>query len=82
MLHPSHSSRFYHPHNSGWAVRIIKLLIMRTSPSLPQNSPAYSSSGPPFTERYPQGEPLEWAPDPLRMFRWLQNSLTRIGSQT
>ena len=25
---PSHSSRFYHSHNIGWAVQIIKLLIM------------------------------------------------------
>jgi hypothetical protein len=25
---PSHSSRCYHPHNSGWGVQIIKLLIM------------------------------------------------------
>ena len=28
MPHPSHSSPFYHPHNIGWAVQIIKLLIM------------------------------------------------------
>ena len=28
MPRPSHSSRFYHPHNIGWAVQIIKLLIM------------------------------------------------------
>ena len=26
--HPSHSSRFYHPHNIGWGVQRIKLLIM------------------------------------------------------
>ena len=25
---PSHSSRFYHPNNTGWGVQIIKLLIM------------------------------------------------------
>ena len=25
---PSHSSRFYHPHNVGWGVQIIELLIM------------------------------------------------------
>ena len=25
---PSHSSQFYHPHNIGWGVQIIKLLIM------------------------------------------------------
>ena len=28
MPHPSHSSWFYHPHNIGWGVQIIKLLIM------------------------------------------------------
>jgi len=28
MLRPSHSSRFYHPNNIGWAVPIINLLIM------------------------------------------------------
>jgi len=27
MPSPSHSSRFYHPHNIGWAVQIIKFLI-------------------------------------------------------
>ena len=27
MPRPSHSSRFYHPHNIGWGVQIIKLLI-------------------------------------------------------
>ena len=29
---PSHSSRFYHPHNIGWGVHIIKLLVMQSSP--------------------------------------------------
>ena len=28
MPHPSHSSRFYHPHNIGWAVQIIKLFTL------------------------------------------------------
>jgi hypothetical protein len=28
MLHPSHSSRFYHQNNIGRSVQIIKLLIM------------------------------------------------------
>ena len=28
MTRPSHSSRFYHPHNIGWGVQIIKLLFM------------------------------------------------------
>jgi hypothetical protein len=28
MFRPSHSSWFYHPHSIGWAVQIMKLLIM------------------------------------------------------
>ena len=28
MPRPSHSSRFYHPHNIGWGVQIIELSIM------------------------------------------------------
>jgi hypothetical protein len=28
MSRPSHSSRFYHPHNIGWGVQTIKLLIV------------------------------------------------------
>jgi hypothetical protein len=28
MLCPSHSSQFDHPHTIGWALQIIKLLIM------------------------------------------------------
>jgi hypothetical protein len=34
MPRSSHSSQFHHPHNSGWAVQIIKLLIMKFSPHL------------------------------------------------
>ena len=30
MPSPSHSSRFYHPHNIGWGVQIIKLLVMQS----------------------------------------------------
>src|SRR5215475_4379829 len=29
---PSHSSRFYHPHNIGQGVQIIQLLVMQLSP--------------------------------------------------
>ena len=29
---PSHSSWFYHPHNIGWAVQIIKILSMQSPP--------------------------------------------------
>jgi hypothetical protein len=32
MPSPYHSSRFYHPHNIGWGVQIMKLLIMKFSP--------------------------------------------------
>ena len=32
MPSPSHSSRFYYPHNIGWAVQIIKLLVMQSPP--------------------------------------------------
>jgi hypothetical protein len=32
MPRPSHSSRFYHSHNSGWGVQIIKLFVMKFSP--------------------------------------------------
>jgi hypothetical protein len=34
MPRPSHSSLFYHPHNSGWGVQIMELLIMKFSPQL------------------------------------------------
>ena len=32
MPSPSHSSRFYHPHNVGWGVQIIYLLVMQSPP--------------------------------------------------
>ena len=32
MPSPSHSSRFYHPHNIGWGVQIIKLFVMQSPP--------------------------------------------------
>jgi hypothetical protein len=32
MPHTFYSSRFYNPHNSEWAVQIMKLLIMKFSP--------------------------------------------------
>jgi hypothetical protein len=33
MSRPSHSSRFCHPHYSGWRVQTIQLLIMQPSPT-------------------------------------------------
>ena len=35
---PSHCSWFYHSHNIGWAVQIIKFLIISSTPLLPQPS--------------------------------------------
>jgi hypothetical protein len=32
MPRQSHSSRFNHPHNSGWGAQIMKLLVMKFSP--------------------------------------------------
>jgi hypothetical protein len=32
MPRPSHFSRFYHPHNSGWGLQIMELFIMKFSP--------------------------------------------------
>ena len=39
MPSPSHSSRFYHPHNIGWGVQIIKLLVMQSHNSQTLNQP-------------------------------------------
>ena len=39
MPTPSHSSRFYHPHNIGWGIQLIYLLVMHSSvPPLPRPS--------------------------------------------
>ena len=49
MSHPFHSSRLYHPNNIGWAVQIIKLLIIYFSPlpcSLVPLRPKYSPQHP------------------------------------
>jgi hypothetical protein len=32
MPHPFHFSRFYNPHNIGWGLQIMKLIIMKFSP--------------------------------------------------
>ena len=49
MPRPLHSFRFYHPHNTGWEVQIIQLLIMQFPPlpcypvpSRPKYSPQHS----------------------------------------
>jgi hypothetical protein len=43
MTRPSHYYRFYHLHNSGWRVKIMKLFIMKFSPL--SFLTAYSSVG-------------------------------------
>jgi hypothetical protein len=55
MPHPSHYSRFNHPNNTGWAVQIIKLLIMQLPPLpyyLVPPRPKYSPQHPIL--KYPQ----------------------------
>jgi hypothetical protein len=32
MPHPSHSSRFYHPYNIGWAIQIMEILFLMFYP--------------------------------------------------
>jgi hypothetical protein len=65
MLRPSHSSRFYHPHNCGWAVQIVKLNFMRfyTLPcELVQLSPKYSPQHPILKHPQPTFLPLGQRP--------------------
>jgi hypothetical protein len=50
MSRPSHSSRFCHPHNSGWGVQIMKVLIMKFSPL-----PCYPV---PLTPKYSPKHPI------------------------
>ena len=48
---PSHSSRFYHPHNNGWAVQIFKLLLVVFSiPLLPHPSWTQIFSSTPYSQ--------------------------------
>ena len=56
MLHQSHSSRFYHPHNIGWGVQNITFLIMNFSPFpcyLMPLRPKYSPQHPILKEAWP-----------------------------
>jgi hypothetical protein len=46
MPRSSHSSRFYHPHNSGWGLEIMKLVIIKISPHLVPLRPKYSPQHP------------------------------------
>ena len=56
MPRPSHSSRFYHPHNIGLGVQIIKLLIMQFSPL-----PRYLI---PLRPKYSPQQPIPKHPQP------------------
>ena len=55
MPSPSHSSPFYHPHNIGWAVQIIYLLVMQSPPF-----PRYPV--PPRSKYSPQSHVLKHPP--------------------
>ena len=49
MSSPFHSSPFYHPHNNGWGIQIIQLLVMQSSPF-----PRYIVIVPPRSKYSPQ----------------------------
>jgi hypothetical protein len=51
MPSPSHSSRFYHPHNIGWGVQTSS---MEQSPSWEANRPSASQEFPPAFTRNPK----------------------------
>jgi hypothetical protein len=36
MPRPSHYFRFYHPNNTGWALQIMKLIVVFSTPLLPR----------------------------------------------
>ena len=66
---PSHSSRFDHPNNTGWAVQIIKLLTMWFSTLLcylvlprPKYSPQHPILKHPHPTFLPQCEPQSFTP--------------------
>jgi hypothetical protein len=46
MPRPSHSSRYYLPHNTGWGVQIMKLLIIKGVLHLPCNSLIHTNFSP------------------------------------
>jgi hypothetical protein len=55
MPRPSHYFLFYHPHNTGWAVQIMKLLIMKFSPFPCDLVPLR----PKYSPKYPILKPLQ-----------------------
>jgi hypothetical protein len=73
MPQPSYSSRFYHPHDSGWGVQIMMLLIMKFSPLpcyLVHLRPKYSPQHPIF--KHPQSTLLSQCQRPC--FTPIQNN--------
>jgi hypothetical protein len=70
MPRPSHSSRFYHPHNNGWVVQIRKLLIMKFSPF-----PCYLV---PLRPKYSPQHPILKRPQPTFFCQCQRPSFTPI----
>jgi len=75
MPHPSHSSRFYHPHNIWWAVQIIKLLIMYFSPL-----PCHLVSLRPNKRIFFQYSMLQGCSIGLQHWNWKQKPLQRFDA--
>jgi len=77
MSRPSHSSRFYHTKNNGWAVHIIKLLIVYFSP-LPCHhvhlSPKYSPQHPLLEYPHPSFIPECQRPSFTPIQNWQNDS--------
>jgi hypothetical protein len=70
MPHPSHSSRFYHPNNTGRGVQIIQLLIMPLPPL-----PCYLV---PPTPKYSPQHPILRHPQPVFPYQCQWPSFTPI----
>ena len=70
MPRPPHSSPFDHPNNIGWAVQIIKLLIMQFSPL-----PCYLV---PLRSKYSPQHPIHKHPQPRFLSQWKRPSFIPI----
>jgi hypothetical protein len=68
MPRPSHSSRFYHPHNIGWGIQIMKLLIMKFS--------LHSCYLVPLRSKYSPQLPTLKHPQPTFLFQCQRPSFT------
>ena len=73
MPSPSHSSQLYYPNNIGWAVQIIKLLIMYFSPLL-----CYLA---PLTPKYSPQHPILKHPQPTFLPQCQRPSFTPTQRQ-